>query len=130
MGPIASKPIDTSNEVTKDDDTPDPDADLTFAERKQRGKDGIGPVPDIDITFRLAEEAELGIFRFTTGAWSIAQDLVCDGTLAALAEIDGPTKAVLELQEVSFVAKNGPKKGKMVNYTRPILKIGVGVQPA
>ncbi|MDQ0895788.1 recombination directionality factor [Agromyces ramosus] len=119
----SGNPIYTSDGFTKNDGTPDPDAELSFQERKQRGKDGIGPVPDIDITFRLAEEVDLGIFRFKTGAWSMAQDLVRDGTLERLAEIDGPTKAVLELEEVSFVAKNGPMKGKTVKYTKPVLKI-------
>ncbi|MBT2498352.1 hypothetical protein J7E25_04530 [Agromyces sp. ISL-38] len=88
----SGKPIYTSDGFTKDDGTPDPDAELSFQERKQRGKDGIGPVPDINITFRLAEEPDLGIFRFKTGAWSMAQDLVREGTLDRLAAIDGPTK--------------------------------------
>ena len=108
---------------TLEDGTADPDAELTFAERKKKGQDGIGPVPQIELFFRLAENPDLGIFKFQTGSWSLAQDLAYYGTEAELAGYDGPVKAVLELEEVSFVAKNGPRKGQTVNYTKPNFKI-------
>jgi hypothetical protein len=124
----SGKPIYTSDGVTKDDGTPDPDADLTFQERKQRGKDGIGPVPDIEVFFRLAEEPDLGIFKFKTGSWSMASDLAYNDVVTALEEFAGDSetgkvRAILELEEVSFVAKNGPRKGQTVNYTKPNLKL-------
>lgn len=102
---------------------PDPDADLSFAERKKKGQDGIGPVPQIEVYFRLAEDPDLGIFKFQTGSWSMAQDIVRDAVDDDLAAIDGPTKATLLLEHVSFVAKNGPRAGKTVEYTKPVLKI-------
>lgn len=102
---------------------PDPDAALTFQERKQKGRDGTGPEPSIELIFRLAEEPDLGLFRYQTGSWSLVSDLAYNGVEDALAEIDGPAKATLALEEVSFVAKNGPRAGQTVNYTKPVLKI-------
>jgi hypothetical protein len=108
---------------------PDPDRDLTFQERKQKGKDGIGPVPQIEVYFRVVGLEDLGLFKFQTGSWSMAQDLASTTTEADLAEINGPALATLTLEEVSYVAKNGPMKGKTVRYVKPVLKVK-GAAPA
>jgi hypothetical protein len=107
---------------------PDPDAHLSFQERKQRARDGFGAEPQIEVYFRLADDEDLGIFKFQTGSWSMASDLAyndVEGDLAdAVADSEnGRAKAVLELEEVSFVAKNGPRAGQTVTYTKPVLKI-------
>lgn len=107
---------------------PDPDAGLTFAERKQKGRDGTGPEPQIEVYFRLAADPELGIFKFQTGSWSLAQDIVRDGTDDALTDAlaDSERKAArakLGLEHVSFTAKNGPRAGQTVEYTKPVIKI-------
>lgn len=117
------KMIQSGDGMTLDDGTPDPDAELTFQERKKKGQDGIGPVPQIEVYFRLAAQPDLGIFKFQTGSWSLAQDLAAYDVEGQLEEIDGPTRAVLKLEEVSFVAKNGPRAGQTVNYTKPVLTI-------
>jgi hypothetical protein len=119
----AGKLIIDSDGETYADGSPDPDAELTFQERKKKGQDGIGPAPQIELYFRLAAEPDLGIFKFQTGSWSMAQDLARYDVEGQLAEIDGPTKAVLKLEEVSFVAKNGPRAGQTVQYTKPVLEI-------
>lgn len=102
---------------------PDPDAALTFAERKKKGQDGIGPVPQIEVYFRLADNPDLGIFKFQTGSWSFAQDLARYGTEETLAEAGGPVRAKLGLEEVSFEAKSGPRAGQTVRYTKPTLEV-------
>jgi hypothetical protein len=84
---------------------------------------GIGPTPRIEIYFRLASSSELGVFVFRTSSWSLAQDLVYYGVESELESIGGPALALLELEEVSFVAKNGPRKGQTVNYTKPNFRI-------
>ncbi|WP_051039674.1 recombination directionality factor [Microbacterium sp. B24] len=103
-------------------DEPDPDASLSFAERKQKGQDGLGPVPDTELYFRLAADPDLGIFKFQTGSWGLVRDLAYDGTediLAdALADGDGKASAVLKLVPTSFVAKNGPRAGQTVSFTK------------
>ncbi|AYN58514.1 hypothetical protein HOU70_gp33 [Arthrobacter phage Liebe] len=107
---------------------PDPDAELSFQERKKKGQDGVGPVPQIEVYFRLAANPDLGLFKFQTGSWSLAQDLVRDDVEGQLADYaadsdTGTVRAVLKLEEVSFVAKNGPRAGQTVNYTKPVLAI-------
>jgi len=114
--------IDSDGE-TYADGSADPDAELTFAERKKKGQDGLGPSPQIEVYFRLASEPDLGIFKYQTGSWSLASDLVRNETEEALEEIDGPTLATLAIEEVSFVAKNGPRKGQTVTYNKPVLTI-------
>jgi hypothetical protein len=120
--------IDSDGE-TYADGTPDPDAELTFAERKKKGQDGLGPSPQIEVYFRLAAEPDLGIFKYQTSSWSLASDLVRNQTEEELAEIDGPTLATIGIEEVSFVAKNGPRKGQTVTYNKPVLTIK-GAAPA
>ncbi len=117
------KMISKSDGETMEDGSPDPDAELTFAERKKKGQDGIGPVPQIELYFRLAAQEDLGIFKFQTGSWSLAQDLAAYDVEGELAEINGPTRAVIALEEVSFVAKQGPRAGQTVTYTKPVLTI-------
>lgn len=112
-----------SDGKTYADGTPDPDADRSFAERKEKGQDGLGPSPQIEVYFRLKEEPDLGIFKYQTGSWSLAQDLVREQTVEALEEINGPTLATLAIEEVSFVAKNGPRAGQTVTYNKPVLTI-------
>lgn len=117
------KPIYTSDGLTKDDGTPDPDAGLTLAERKEKARDGIGPVPAIEVYCRLADDPDLGVFKFSSGSWSFASDLDYFGIEDELADADGPVKATLSLEAVSFVAKSGKRAGKTVSYTKPVLKI-------
>jgi hypothetical protein len=107
---------------------PDPDAHLSFQERKAKARDGIGAEPQIEVYFRLAEDEELGIFKFQTGSWSMASDLAYNDVEGELADYaadsdTGKVKATLKLEEVSFVAKNGPRAGQTVSYTKPVLKI-------
>ncbi|WP_424936642.1 MULTISPECIES: hypothetical protein [Bacteria] len=97
-------------------DERDPDADLTFAERK--AKKDIGAIPDIDLFFRLADEPDLGVFKFKTGSWGFASDLAYNGVDEKLEAAEGPVAATLKLSPVSFVAKNGPRAGQTVSYTK------------
>jgi hypothetical protein len=119
----SGKPILVSDGETLDNGEPDPDAGLSLAERKQKARDGVGPEPSIELYFRLADEPDLGIFKFQSGSWSLATDLARDGIDEALEEIDGPARATLGLEEVSFVAKQGPRAGSTVQYTKPRIKV-------
>jgi len=102
---------------------PDPQAGQSFAERKEAARVGIGAKPETDIFFRLAADPDLGKFRFHSGSWSLAGDLNYYGVHEDLAEADGPLRAALGLVEESFIAKNGPRKGKRVSFTKPVLTI-------
>jgi hypothetical protein len=122
------KMISKSDGETMEDGTPDPDAELSFAERKKKGQDGIGPVPQIEVYFRLAEEPDLGIFKFQTGSWSMASDLAANDVEGDLRDYvadseTGKVRATLELEPVNFTIKKGPNAGRNVSYTKPVLEI-------
>lgn len=114
--------IDSDGE-TYADGTPDPDAELTFAERKKKGQDGLGPAPQIEVYFRLAEEPDLGVFKYQTGSWSMAHDLARESTSAKLIAVARPTLAQLRIEHIVFEAKNGPRAGETISYHKPVLTL-------
>lgn len=74
------------------------------------------PQPQIEFTFRLADRPEEGVYTFRSSSWSLAFDLLADGTVERLAEIDGPARAVLRLEEAS-----GKRNGQFVTLMKPVL---------
>ncbi|WP_424213182.1 hypothetical protein ACN20G_14450 [Streptomyces sp. BI20] len=90
-----------------------------FAERKQAAKDFMGPSPSINITFRLADDPELGLFRFQTGSWTMAA--VLHEYANDLERVGGEAVAELALELVEFTIKKGPKKGLFVSYYKPVI---------
>lgn len=107
---------------------PDPQAGQTLAERKQAARDGFGATPEIDVYFRLADDPDLGLFKFHSGSWSFASDLAyhdVEGRIVdAYEDSDGaPVRASLSLEHVEFIAKNGPRRGQTVSYTKPVLTV-------
>lgn len=92
-----------------------------FAERKARAKAGRGPKPDTRITFRLADNPDLGKFRMGSGSWDLVKVLhVYENDLE---DVGGHAICDLVLAEVSFEIKKGPRAGLTVSYKRPELKI-------
>lgn len=92
----------------------DPDAELSFAERKAKRE--AGAIPDTDLRFRLAEEPDLGVFRYRTASWGFAAHLGLDGVAETLKAATRPVRAVLGLEPVSFVARRGAMAGNLVEY--------------
>lgn len=107
----------------------DPDASLGFAERKAKAREGTGAEPQVEIFFRLAADPDLGIFKFQTGSWSMVSDLAYHRVEDEIADIlaDGGegtcVAASLQLEEVSFTAKAGPRAGEVVSYTKPVITV-------
>jgi hypothetical protein len=91
-----------------------------FADRKQAARDLMGPSPSIDIFFRLADDPELGVFKFHSGAWTLAA--VLHEYANDLERIGGEAVAELGLELVEFTIKKGPKKGLHVSYYKPVLE--------
>jgi hypothetical protein len=87
-----------------------------FAERKQAARDFMGPSPSITIRFRLADDYELGEFKFQTGSWSLAE--VEGEVLDNLSRIGGEVLCELSLELVEY----NTKKGRAVSYRKPVLK--------
>lgn len=82
-----------------------------LAERKAKSRDRIGPSPSFELLFRLADDPDLGVMKFKTGSWKLAE--VEHEHLHALRQIDGEALVKFENEYVEYV----PKKGKMANRT-------------
>lgn len=109
----------------------DPQAGQTLAERKAAEKDGTGASPQVEIYFRLADNPDLGVFKFQSGSWSLVSDLAHDGTEDSITDIladGGKVAATLSLEPVEFTAKSGPRAGKTVSFTKPVLKVKGSVE--
>lgn len=96
---------------------PCPMAGKTVAERKDAAKAGYGCAPSIQVYFRLADEPELGKFKFSSGSWTFAGEV--PDAEAALAKIEGPARAKLALEVVEY----DTKAGRHVRYTKPVVTI-------
>ncbi|AWY05728.1 hypothetical protein SEA_GRETCHEN_40 [Microbacterium phage Gretchen] len=107
-------------------DERDPDADLTFQERKD--KKAYGANPSAEITFRLADDPNLGIFVLKSNSWGLAHFLAAEDIEGQIDAIGGPAILRLKLVPVSFKAKNGPRKGKTVSYTATEIEV-IGAAP-
>jgi hypothetical protein len=88
-----------------------------FAERKAAAKAFRGPSPSINIRFRLADDYDLGEFRFQSGAWTLAE--VLHEVENALSRIDGEALAELSLELVEYTTK----AGRAVSYRKPVIKV-------
>lgn len=86
-------------------------------DRKAAAKTKRGPSPSIAVTFRLAEDYDLGLFRFQTGSWKLAETLHEIGN--ALDKIKGEALAELGIELVEYTTK----KGRDVSYFKPVVKV-------
>jgi hypothetical protein len=89
----------------------------SLSERKAAAQNGTGCSPEINVRFRLADAPDLGVFRFVSGSWSFAKDIV--EVEANLARFDGPVRATLALEPVSFTTKEGQNR----SFTKPVVTI-------
>lgn len=101
----------------KDDAKSDCACPQTLAELKAESKDGTACEPSIQIVFALADDPDLGLFRFQSGSWSLAEDI--NTVEKKLAEIDGPAAATLALEVVEFTTKAGEHR----KFTKPVVKV-------
>jgi hypothetical protein len=88
-----------------------------FAERKAAAKDYMGPSPSITIRFRLADDYDLGEFKFKTGSWTMAE--VLHEYDNALSRVDGEALCELTLELVEYTTK----AGRAVSYRKPVVKV-------
>ncbi|MFE1129598.1 hypothetical protein ACFW6R_23330 [Streptomyces albidoflavus] len=86
-------------------------------DRKAAAKSKRGPSPSISILFRLAEDYDLGVFRFQTGSWKLAEVLHEIGN--ALDKVGGEALAELGIELVEYTTK----KGRDVSYFKPVVKV-------
>ncbi|MFB7675609.1 hypothetical protein ACFC26_29795 [Kitasatospora purpeofusca] len=86
-------------------------------ERKAAAKRKMGPAPSISVLFKLADDPELGAFRFQTGSWKMAE--VLHEYDNALTRVGGPALVELSLELVEYTTK----KGREVSYFKPVVKV-------
>lgn len=94
-----------------------------FDERKAAAKEGDAPNPAQTVTFQLADDPELGKFKFQTGSWTLFK--VIHEAEDALERIGkgGPVLAYLELELVEYTPKKGPMRNKLVSYYKPVVNV-------
>lgn len=88
----------------------------SFADRKDAAKKGTGCQPSITTYFRLADDPELGRFRFTSGSWSLVKDII--KTEEKLAKVDGPALAWLGLEVVEYGEGRDKKR-----FIKPVIDV-------
>ncbi|QAX94022.1 recombination directionality factor [Streptomyces phage Euratis] len=94
-----------------------------FDERKAAAKDFDAPNPSITVTFSLADDPELGKFKFQTGSWTLFKVIhEAEDDLERIGQ-NGPVFAYLELELVEYTPKKGPMRNKLVSYTKPVIKV-------
>lgn len=92
-----------------------------LADRKAAAKAGHGPKPEVSVKFKLADDPDLGYFRFQSSSWDLVR--VLHELENALDAVGGPARASLSLELVEFVPKGGPMKGRTVSYRKPVVKV-------
>lgn len=93
-----------------------------FDERKAAAKEGDAPNPSITITFQLADDPELGTFKFQTGSWTFFRVLhQAEDDIERVGK-GGPVLADLELELVEYTPSKGPMRGKLVSYRKPNIR--------
>ncbi|MEV7607919.1 hypothetical protein AB0N61_00390 [Microbacterium sp. NPDC089320] len=80
-------------------------------------------VPSAELTFRLADDPNLGIFVLKSNSWGLAHFLAAEDIEGQIDAVGGPALLRLKLVPVSFIAKNGPRKGKTVSYTSTEIEV-------
>ncbi|MCX4687310.1 hypothetical protein OG401_23910 [Kitasatospora purpeofusca] len=88
-----------------------------LVDRKAAAKTGRGPAPSVEVAFRLAEDQELGRFRFVSSSWELVK--VLHEVEDALDRVNGPALCRLSLELVEFVTKDG----KPVSFRKPVIKV-------
>lgn len=94
-----------------------------FAERKAAANEYDAPNPNIVVTFSLADDPELGKFKFVTGSWTLFKVLhEAEEALETIGD-GGPVLANLGLELVEFTPKKGKMRGQLVSYIKPTIDV-------
>ncbi|CAA07127.2 gp3 [Lomovskayavirus C31] len=94
-----------------------------FDERKAAAKEYDAPNPAITVTFTLADDPELGRFKFQTGSWTLFKVLHEAEDDVERVGKGGAVLANLELELVEYTPKRGPMRNKLVSYYKPTITV-------
>lgn len=87
-----------------------------FRNKREHEEAGHVCEPVIAITFRLADNPELGMFKFQSGAWSLATSIA--KAIGDYAKVEGDALATLALEVVEYEQNGTPRK-----FTKPVLTV-------
>jgi len=88
-----------------------------LAERKAWARSGRGPQPNTTVTFRLADDYDLGKGSFTSTSWDLLT--VLHEVRNSLESIGGEVLCELSLELVKYTTK----AGRNVEYRKPVIKV-------
>lgn len=88
-----------------------------LADRKAFARSGHGPQPNTTVIFRLAEDYDIGIGKFTSTSWDLVA--VLDEVKSDLERIGGEALCTLSLELVQFTTSAGTN----VEYRKPAIKV-------
>ena len=114
----SNKPIRTCNGATQNDDSKNAcvcPSDLR--EHKEAAKAGTACQPSVRALFRLSAAPDLGLFRFNSASWQLAEAV--NELEADLADRGGSSEATLALELVEYETK----LGRQVRYTKPVIQL-------
>ncbi|QCQ15454.1 recombination directionality factor [Microbacterium sp. RG1] len=96
-------------------------ANPTFQE--WRDKKAYGANLSAELTFRLADDPDLGIFVLKSNSWGLAHFLAAEDIEGQVAAVGGPALVRLKLVPVSFKAKSGPRKGAVLRWVSTEIEV-------
>jgi hypothetical protein len=113
-----NKPIRICDGATQTDENKSPCAcPSDTKEHKEAARAGTACAPSIRMLVRLKDHPDLGLFRYVTGSWQLAETI---GPIEeAVAESDDPLSATISLVQVSWETKTGAKR----QFTKPVVKL-------
>lgn len=88
-----------------------------LAERKAQARSQRGPAPHTSVTFRLADDYDLGLGTFSSTSWDLLT--VLHEVRNELEKVGGEVLCELFLELVSYTTK----AGRAVEYRKPVIKI-------
>jgi hypothetical protein len=103
-------------EQTGDDAGKPCECPASYTERKDAAKKGTGCQPNITLFFTLADDPDLGKFKFTSGSWSLVRDI--GQAEDELKDLSGPAYAWLGLEVVEYESE-----GKKRKFTKPVIEV-------
>lgn len=86
-------------------------------ERREAAKTGSGCDVSIQVMFSLADNPDLGLWRFNSSSWTLAREV--STAQDALEKVDGLALAELSLVEVNYTTRSGQNR----NFTKPVITI-------
>lgn len=88
-----------------------------LADRKQAARNERGPAPHIKVTFRLADDLDLGTGQFVSTSWDFLVSLY--EVRNELDRVGGEALCEMSLELVEYTTK----KGREVSYRKPVIKV-------